>query len=502
MTAAPTDEKIQWGIGLRSQFYDELCSDAIKSQALILEFLADNFLYHDGGPQWNYARLLAEKFSTVMHGVGLNIAGADPLSDKYLQRLKICCDNVKPKIVSDHLSFTRSGNFYTYDLIPFSYSNKELLRIAERVKKVQSVLNRQLSLENLSSYIVPSGSEMTEVEFFVELCDRTGCKMLLDINNLYVSAYNLKFDAFTELKKIPGKIVSQYHLSGFTNKQEFLHDTHDQFISSEVWFLYECALRTVGLFPTIIERDDSAVNLSELFGEINCGKELESRMFALVPNSRVEIYQTAYRARILTVLATTVLERVSEIFGKDFLMEALELFFEKFGTRYSNIVENLKHICEVLKPEKKFSDKAGFFDVISISVGYWFLLHGNDPSKDPSFSGDDAFKDMSKLFLRSDILFFQPETSIDLYSLWFKKNLSELKTGILLCKKNHLEVIPIEIPSVMFAFVDQIKNGENILSALENCSLNETDAEVLSDLMQNLAACHAFTNRDQYLGCS
>ena len=262
--------EVPWGCGLRPHHYASWQSKV--ERPAFLEVLTDNYLMQKGGPGLGHVRRLAATCAVVLHGVGMDVCGTDPLSGDYLKSLKQLVDEFKPQVVSDHLCFTRAGSHQSYDLLPFPYNANTLKHVASRVQKIQEVLGRSLALENVSSYVAFKNSDRSEFEFLNELCKRTGCGILLDVNNLYVNSMNFEFDPFQELAVVAPEHVVQYHVAGHTEGDGFLHDTHDRPVKNEVWKLLRTALSTHGVHPVVVERDDEQVSLEDVLHEIQEGK--------------------------------------------------------------------------------------------------------------------------------------------------------------------------------------------------------------------------------------
>jgi uncharacterized protein (UPF0276 family) len=203
-----------------------------------------------------------------LHGVSLGIASVAPLDERYLRAWKALIDRVQPTLVSDHLCWGRAhGNRYSHDLLPVPFTHEALEHVVSRVQQVQDVLGRQLVLENVSSYLTFEQSEFTEWDFVAELARRSGCGVLLDVNNVFVSSRNHGFDADAYLAAIPVESVKQFHLAGHQRRPEVIIDTHDGPVSDEVWALYARARGRFGAVPTLIEWDDQVPELDVLLAE-------------------------------------------------------------------------------------------------------------------------------------------------------------------------------------------------------------------------------------------
>ncbi|APJ05149.1 hypothetical protein AXG55_09495 [Silvanigrella aquatica] len=239
-----------------------------------LEIMADNYMFLKGGPALYHMHSLAERTQVVIHGVGLNIATAYSLNEEYCYALREFCNTLNPLVISDHLCFTASPTHNSFDLLPIPYTKETMSLICDHVNIVQDILKRQFSLENISSYVSYKESTYSEIEFLNEVCQKTGCGVLLDVNNIYVSAKNHSYDPYAEIKKVNPIYVNQYHIAGHSVLNDHLFDTHDHLICQEVWNLMKWALKHIGKRPAIIERDDDSAPIDEIINEINMGNNL------------------------------------------------------------------------------------------------------------------------------------------------------------------------------------------------------------------------------------
>lgn len=205
----------------------------------------------------------------AMHGVSLSIAGNEPLDEEYLRDLKRLAQRVQPAVISDHLCWTGVDGRNLHDLLPVPYTVEALRHVEARVGRVQDYLGRMLLLENVSSYLGYAGDDMTEAQFLAELARRSGCGLLLDVNNVYVSAMNQGFEPSDFMESLPLMAVRQIHLAGHSGEGGILVDTHDAPVCDAVWALYEKAVERFGMVPSMIERDDHIPALDELLGELD-----------------------------------------------------------------------------------------------------------------------------------------------------------------------------------------------------------------------------------------
>ncbi|NNM69721.1 MAG: DUF692 domain-containing protein [Gallionella sp.] len=251
------------GIGLRAPHYREVLRDLPKLGWV--EVHNENFF--GGGAPLHTLLKVREHYPVSLHGVGMGLASSTPLDEGHLTALHRLCDAVQPAMVSEHLCWNAADGMVINDLLPFPYTTEALEHVARRVQQVQERLGRQLLVENLSSYLSFTHSEMTEGEFLAELTRRTGCGILFDVENLYVNVRNLGVDAEAFIKAIPAEAVKEYHLAGFSERDGCLVDTHNHPVYEEVWKLYESVLRHIGLRPTLIEWDSDIPALSVLMAE-------------------------------------------------------------------------------------------------------------------------------------------------------------------------------------------------------------------------------------------
>lgn len=260
-----------FGLGLRPQHY----ADIFDTDPPVdwFEVISENYMVPGGQPLRMLDRI-RERYPIVMHGVSLSIASTAPFDRDYLVALKSLADRTEPKFVSDHLCWTGVHGINLHDLLPVPYTREALDHVAARVQHVQDYLKRPFVLENVSSYVQFSHSEMPEWEFLAELTRRTGCYLLFDVNNVFVSAFNHDYDALHFIAGIPADRVVQFHLAGHEHATTHIVDTHDALVCDEVWDLYRAALRRFGPVSTIIERDDKIPPLSDMVSELQKARAL------------------------------------------------------------------------------------------------------------------------------------------------------------------------------------------------------------------------------------
>ena len=264
-----------FGLGLRPQHYADLL-DGPGDAVDWLEVVSENFLV-DGGRPLAMLDRFAERWPLAMHGVALNIGGADPLDRDYLRALAKLAKRANPAIISDHLCWSRHRGVQMHDLLPLPQTGEVVRHVAARVAEVQDALGMRIALENVSSYLRFAGDGMDEAAFLSAVVAESGCALLLDVNNVYVNAHNHGFDAFAFLDALPGDAVAQLHLAGHGEDalgSGLLIDTHDAPVCEGVWALYAHALRRFGAVPSMIERDDHIPPLADILAELDRARSI------------------------------------------------------------------------------------------------------------------------------------------------------------------------------------------------------------------------------------
>jgi hypothetical protein len=271
MTLPVTAPSLGFGLGLRTVHYEEILAG--RCAVDWFELLSENYMVPGGKPLHFLDRIRAD-YPVVMHGVSLSIASTDPLDWNYLRALKALAERVSPHWISDHLCWTGVNGKNSHDLLPVPYTEEAVTHIASRVQAVQEFLGRRILLENVSSYVSYKESELTEWEFLSEIACRADCLILLDVNNIYVSAYNHGFDAEQYLNGVPAERVQQIHIAGHSNCGDYIIDTHDADVIDSVWTLYAKAIERVGPVSTMIERDDHIPPLADLVTELEQARRI------------------------------------------------------------------------------------------------------------------------------------------------------------------------------------------------------------------------------------
>ncbi len=264
-----------FGLGLRVEHYETILSE--KPPIDWFEIITENYLVPGGKPLYYLDKIRAE-YPMVMHGVSLSIGSSDPLDFEYLSQVKQLIERVEPKWISDHLCFTGVNHKNLHDLLPLPYTEEMINHVVSRIQTVQEFLGRQMLIENVSSYISYQQSEMREWEFIAEISKRADCRILFDVNNVYVSSVNHEFNPMDYVKAMPSDRLYQIHLAGHLNMGDYIIDTHDHDIVDPVWDLYQKTLETHGFISTMIERDDHIPPLADLLKELNMAKQIATNV--------------------------------------------------------------------------------------------------------------------------------------------------------------------------------------------------------------------------------
>jgi hypothetical protein len=266
----PASPLAGFGLGLRRDHYDAFLAGSIPVD--FVEVISENFMV-DGGNPLHVLEAVRRNIPVLLHGVSMSLGSADGLDFDYLARLKRLADRIEPQWVSDHICWTRTTAHNSHDLLPLPYTRESLQNLVDNVERAQDVLQRALVLENPSSYMLFPGDEMTEWEFIAELANRSGASLLLDLNNVIVSAHNHGFSAHDYVRGLPLDRVRQVHLAGHTHG-EIKIDTHDAPVDDATWRLYSEVAPLLGDVAVMIERDDRIPSLSVLLDELAVAREL------------------------------------------------------------------------------------------------------------------------------------------------------------------------------------------------------------------------------------
>jgi len=257
------------GIGLKPEHFIEILDT--RPSVGFFEIHAENYMV-DGGPFHHYLTRIRELYPLSIHGVGLSIGGEQPLDQAHLQRLVALLDRYQPELFSEHLAWASHGGHFLNDLLPLPYHAGTLQRVCAHIDQVQEVLQRPLLLENPATYLEFATSDRSEPEFIRDILQRTGCGLLLDVNNVYVSCINHGRDPYAYIRALAGLWIGEIHLAGFARDRDaagdpLLIDSHGAPIAEAVWHLYEFTLQQLGPAPTLIERDQNIPSLATLCTE-------------------------------------------------------------------------------------------------------------------------------------------------------------------------------------------------------------------------------------------
>ncbi len=266
-----------FGVGLRTAHYEEILTSFPAVDWF--EAISENFMVAGGRPL-RVLETVRAHYPVVLHGVSLSIGSTDPLNLDYLRRLKTLADRIAPAWISDHLCWTGVGGHNLHDLLPLPYTEEALAHVAERVQRVQHILGRRILLENVSTYMEYTHSTLPEWEFLSAVAERADCGILLDINNIFVSAANHGFSARDYIEEVPRRRVHQFHLAGHTDRGTFLHDTHDHPVAAPVWDLYAQAVRRFGPTSTLIEWDDRIPPFADVHAEATRARRISDALSA------------------------------------------------------------------------------------------------------------------------------------------------------------------------------------------------------------------------------
>lgn len=273
------------GLSLKPQHYDAAL--ACPAQGMWFEVHAENYLVA-GGPRLRWLDAVRAAHPVSLHGVSLSLAGDAPLDDGHLRRLAALVRRVEPALVSEHLAWSAWGGRHFPDLLPFPRTTQALQRVAAHIDQTQATLGTRIAIENPSHYLRIDGHAWDEIDFLHEVAARTGCGLLLDVNNVHVSARNLGFDACDYLDRFPAESVLEIHLAGHSTDPALgaalLVDSHDAPVAAEVWTLYRRLIARIGARPTLIERDGEVPAFDELLAERNiAARELQRLGEAAIP---------------------------------------------------------------------------------------------------------------------------------------------------------------------------------------------------------------------------
>lgn len=274
-----------FGLGLRSPHYDYVLEHLPAVDWF--ELITENYLAPGGRPR-AVLRKIREHYPVVLHGLSFNIGSNEPPDLHYLQQLRQLIREAEPAWVSDHICWTGLHGRTSHDLLPIAYNQQTLDQVTDKVCRIQDVLQQSVVLENPSVYLQFKSADMSEADFINALCERSGCRLLLDVNNVYVSCFNLGQDPYAQIAALKRNIVQQFHLAGHTHNGSHIIDTHDHPVSDPVWDLYQHACRHFGATATLLERDDHIPPMPELLAELEQARQLQHQALAAMPADAAE----------------------------------------------------------------------------------------------------------------------------------------------------------------------------------------------------------------------
>jgi uncharacterized protein len=273
---APDWPALGFGAGLRAEHYAEILSNPPRLDWF--EAITENYFESGGRPLHVLERVRRDR-PVALHGVALSIGSTDPLDEVYLDKVAALAERVDPALITDHLCWCGVDGAVLHDLLPLPYTEEALDHVAGRVRRVQDRLRRRILLENPSTYIAFTHSTIEEWTFLAELAERVDCGILLDVNNVYVSARNLGFDPRVYIDALPADRIGQIHLAGFTDMGSYLFDTHSAPVVDEVWDLYRRACERFGPIATLVEWDAEIPPLERLVAEVDRARQIAASTF-------------------------------------------------------------------------------------------------------------------------------------------------------------------------------------------------------------------------------
>lgn len=279
------------GVGLKAEHYGEILASG--PDLGFFEVHAENYM-GAGGPPHRYLTAIRERYPLSVHGVGLSIGGSEPLDEDHLDRLAAVVDRYEPGLVSEHLAWSSHDTGFLNDLLPLPYTAETLAHVVRHVERVQERLRRQILVENPSTYVVFETSTMSEIEFISEMAARSGCGLLFDVNNVFVSSTNHGWDPSAYVDAYPAHLVQEIHLGGHARDEDdagapLLVDSHDRLVESDVWALYGRAVRRTGPVPTLVEWDSDIPQWPVLKAEADRAEGIMNRLREPAGDRRVRV---------------------------------------------------------------------------------------------------------------------------------------------------------------------------------------------------------------------
>lgn len=253
------------GVGLRQEHFSYILDQ--KPSVSWFEALTENFLVA-GGPALFYLEKIRQDYAVTLHGIGLSIGSVSAIDWEYLSKVKQLATRIQSFWISDHLCWNQFNGRYANDLLPLPLTEEALNHVVSRIHAIQDFLQQKIMLENISSYLQFNVSNIPEWEFLNTICEKTGCYLLLDINNIYVTCQNLELNPQHYIQEINKKFVKQFHLAGFHKQQDHLLDMHSEHVHPEVWQLFDFAIKQLGSVATAIEWDINIPSFEVLMSEV------------------------------------------------------------------------------------------------------------------------------------------------------------------------------------------------------------------------------------------
>ncbi len=265
------------GLGLRSKHFDYILEN--NPAVDWFEAISENFMDSGGRPR-QVLRQIAERYPVVMHGVSLSIGSLDPLNIEYLTKLKNLAAEIKPLWISDHLCWTGVNGLNTHDLLPLPLTEESLKHVCLRINQLQDFLERPVIFENPSTYLTFKHSTIAEWDFLRYMTEETGCGLLLDVNNVYVSSFNNDFDPVHYIEQLPHDKIVQMHIAGHRHCGDYIIDTHDNYVTKDVWELFTLAWQMTGGAATLLEWDSNIPDFEEYHAELLKAKDFMNAFIA------------------------------------------------------------------------------------------------------------------------------------------------------------------------------------------------------------------------------
>ncbi|NVJ97541.1 MAG: DUF692 domain-containing protein [Alphaproteobacteria bacterium] len=268
-------DQLPIGVGLKAQHYDNVLSE--RPALSFLEVHAENYMM-PGGAHHRYLKDICQFYELSIHGVGMSLGSAGGLDTLHLKRFAKLVDEYNPALVSEHLAWSRTEDVYLNDLLPLPLNSETFLVIADNVAAMQDAIGRNILVENPSTYLRFENSTIPEQEFLVALADKTGCELLLDVNNVFVSCRNMGWDPLAYINSMPTQLIKEIHLAGHSVRevegQEIRVDDHGSPVCENVWGLYQCILERARPVPTLIEWDNNIPDFATLMAEAERAKQM------------------------------------------------------------------------------------------------------------------------------------------------------------------------------------------------------------------------------------